>query len=56
MRVGIIGDSLSGLTLAKTLVNQNIHVDNLTKKKKLFQTTQEQLEYPKVILSFLIKI
>tara|TARA_B100001939_G_scaffold312754_1_gene296142 strand:+ start:317 stop:1393 length:1077 start_codon:yes stop_codon:yes gene_type:complete len=35
MRVGIIGDGLSGLTLAKTLVNQNIYVDNLIKKKKI---------------------
>ena len=35
MRVCIIGSSLSGLTLAKALVNQNIYVDLLTQKKDL---------------------
>ena len=33
MRVCILGDGLSGLTLAKALVNQNIHVEVLTQKK-----------------------
>ena len=35
MRVCIIGDSLSGLTLAKALINQNIYVDVLAAKKDL---------------------
>ena len=33
MRVCILGNSLSGLTLAKSLVNQNIYVDVLSQKK-----------------------
>ena len=33
MRVCIIGNSLTGLTLAKALVNENIHVDLLCQKK-----------------------
>jgi 2-octaprenyl-6-methoxyphenol hydroxylase len=33
MRVCILGNSLSSLTLAKTLVNQNIYVDLFTQKK-----------------------
>jgi len=33
MRVCIIGNGISGLTLAKALVNQNIYVDLLTQKK-----------------------
>ena len=36
MRFCILGDSLSGLTLAKALVNQNIHVDLLTQKKNIY--------------------
>ena len=35
MRVCILGDGLTGLTLAKALVNQNIYVDLLTQKKGL---------------------
>ena len=35
MRVCILGDGLSGLTLAKALVNQNIYVDILTQKKDI---------------------
>ena len=35
MRVCILGDGLTGLTLAKALVNQNIYVDLLTQKKDL---------------------
>ena len=40
MRVCILGDSLSSLTLAKALVNQKIYVDviNSKKFKKLNQT------------------
>ena len=34
MRIGIIGDGLTSLTLAKALVNQDIYVDILTDKKK----------------------
>ena len=34
MRVCILGSGLSALTLAKALVNQNIHVDSFTSKKK----------------------
>ena len=33
MKVSIIGTGLSSLTLAKALVNQNIQVDLITKKK-----------------------
>ena len=33
MRVCIIGDGLTALTLAKALVNQNIHVEVLIQKK-----------------------
>jgi len=33
MRVCILGDGLSALTLAKALINQNIFVDMLVKKK-----------------------
>ena len=33
MKVCIIGDGLTSLTLAKTLVNQNIYVDVLSQKK-----------------------
>ena len=33
MRVCILGDGLSALTLAKALINQNIFVDILHKKK-----------------------
>ena len=33
MKVSIIGTGLSSLTLAKALVNQNIRVDLITKKK-----------------------
>ena len=33
MKVCILGNSLSGLTLAKALVNQNIYVDLLAQKK-----------------------
>ena len=33
MKVCIIGDGLTSLTLAKTLVNQNIYVDVLSLKK-----------------------
>ena len=33
MRVCILGAGLSSLTLAKALVNQNIHVDLFSKKK-----------------------
>ena len=35
MRVCILGNSLSALTLAKALVNQNIHVDLFAQKKDL---------------------
>ena len=35
MKVCILGDGLSSLTLAKALVNKNINVDILTKKKEL---------------------
>ena len=35
MKVCILGDGLSGLTLAKALVNQNIYVDILSQKKHL---------------------
>ena len=35
MKVCILGDGLSGLTLAKALVNQKIYVDILTQKKHL---------------------
>ena len=35
MTICILGDGLSGLTLAKALVNQNIYVDLLTQKKDL---------------------
>ena len=34
MRIGIIGDGLTSLTLAKALVNRNIYVDILSDKKK----------------------
>ena len=34
MRIGIIGGGLTGLALAKALVNQNIYVDILSDKKK----------------------
>ena len=34
MRIGIIGDGLTSLALAKALVNQNIYVDILTSKNK----------------------
>ena len=34
MRVGIIGDGISSLTLAKALINENIYVDIFTTKKK----------------------
>ena len=34
MKIGIIGDGLTSLALAKALVNQNIHVDILRDKKK----------------------
>ncbi len=34
MRIGIIGDGLTSLALAKALVNQDIYVDILTGKKK----------------------
>ncbi len=33
MRVGIIGDGISSLTLAKALINENIYVDFFTTKK-----------------------
>ena len=33
MRVGIIGDGISSLTLAKALINENIYVDIFTTKK-----------------------
>ena len=33
MRVGIIGDGISSLTLAKALINENIYVDIFTSKK-----------------------
>tara|TARA_B110000008_G_scaffold276930_1_gene317184 strand:+ start:788 stop:1867 length:1080 start_codon:yes stop_codon:yes gene_type:complete len=33
MKVCVIGDSLSGITLAKALVNQNIYVDVVSEKK-----------------------
>ena len=33
MKVFILGDGLSSLTLAKALVNENIHVDVLPQKK-----------------------
>ena len=34
MRVAIIGDGISSLTLAKALINENIYVDIFTTKKK----------------------
>ena len=34
MRVGIIGDGISSLSLAKALINENIYVDIFTTKKK----------------------
>ncbi|GIS28289.1 MAG: hypothetical protein CM15mP129_04860 [Chloroflexota bacterium] len=33
MRVGIIGDGISSLSLAKALINENIYVDIFTTKK-----------------------
>ncbi len=35
MRVCILGESITSLTLAKALVNQNIHVDVTSQKKKI---------------------
>ena len=42
MRVCILGNGLSGLTLAKALVNQNIFVDVMPSKKTNFQLNKSR--------------
>ena len=37
MRVCILGNGLSAISLAKALVNQNIYVDIFTKKKEVIK-------------------
>ena len=40
MKVSILGNSLTSLTLAKTLINQGIRVDIFSDKKKKYSKTQ----------------
>ena len=49
MRVCILGNGLTSLTLAKTLVNMGINVDFFLIKKKKINKSQEQLVYQKII-------
>ena len=56
MRVCILGNSLSSLTLAKALVNQKIYVDVISSKKSKKSNQTRTIVFPKVILNFLIKI
>ena len=49
MKVCILGNSLTALTLAKTLVNLKINVELLYTKKKKILVKQEQLEFQKGI-------
>ena len=56
MTVCILGNSLTALTLAKILVNYEIDVDVIFNKKITKLTILERLEYPRVILIFLIQI
>ena len=56
MKVCILGNGLTGLTLAKALVNKNIHVDLFTQKKIQNLVSLEQLVSQKAILIFLIKV
>ena len=54
MRVCVVGDGLSALTLAKAIVNQNICVDIYAQKKLKILTKLEQLVFQKIIQIFLI--
>ena len=56
MRVCILSDSLSGLTLAKALTNQSIYVDILASKKKLYLINLVHWESQKKILILLIQM
>jgi len=56
MTVCILGNSLTALTLAKILVNYEIDVDVIFNKKNYKINILERLEYPRVILIFLIQI
>ena len=56
MRVCIIGDGLSSLTLAKALINENIYVDVFGPKKKIYQISLELLVFQRVMLNFLMRI
>ena len=55
MKVCILGDGLSSLTLAGALVNQNIKVDVGIKNKYKINKSRT-IESPKVILNILINI
>ena len=44
MKVCILGDGLTSLTLAKGLVNQGIYVDIFSNKKKKIKTKPKHLE------------
>ena len=49
MRVCILGDGLSALTLAKALINQNIFVDMFAKKKHTILIRPEHLVFQNII-------
>ena len=55
MKVCILGDGLSSLTLAKALVNQNIYVDILTQKKDIKISKSRTLGISKNNTDFLNK-
>ena len=54
MRVCILGSGLSSLTLAKSLVNQKIHVDVLYPKKKFLVNKTRTIGIPKTMCHFLM--
>ena len=53
MRVCILSDSLSGLTLAKALTNQSIYVDILASKKKIIFNKSSTLGISKKNIDFI---
>ena len=53
MKVCILGNNLSGLTLAKTLINQNIYVDFFVNKKKLILNKSRTIGISKNNLDFI---
>ena len=56
MKVCILGNGLSSLTLAKALVNQNIYVELITQKKNLKICQSRTLGISKSNIDFFKKI